>query len=238
MTDGSRWWNVPLPYVISDTSRGSPSRGSGTSSPVTSPSLQGNMSVRGSYAAAGTRSGESLLPERHGLRAGLCRTVTVITVPLVAVCLTWPPALAAPPSRNAPPTDPVGGPQLGARGIVVDLAPGVPALPKIKAASYLIADGDTGEVLATKDPHGQYLPASTLKTLTALTLVPKLAPDRLIRPSQQACDVEGTKVGLTPKMRYKVSELFHALMMMSANDAAVTLAEASGGMRKTVADMN
>ncbi|WP_245667411.1 D-alanyl-D-alanine carboxypeptidase family protein [Actinomadura macra] len=177
-------------------------------------------------------------PERHGLRAGLHRAVTVITVPLVAVCLTAPPALAAPPGRAAPPSDPVGGPQLGARGLVVDTAPGVPALPKIKASSYLVADGDTGEVLAAKDPHGRYLPASTLKTLTALALVPRLDPDRLVRPSQQACDVEGTKVGLTPKMSYKVSDLFHALMMMSANDAAVTLAEADGGMRKTLADMN
>jgi D-alanyl-D-alanine carboxypeptidase (penicillin-binding protein 5/6) len=114
----------------------------------------------------------------------------------------------------------------------------VPASPRIKAASYLIADADTGQVLAAKDPHGHYLPASTLKTLTALALVPKLDPNRLVRPSQKACDVEGTKVGLTTKMRYKVSDLFHALLMMSANDAAVTLAEADGGMRKTLADMN
>ncbi|WP_231335326.1 D-alanyl-D-alanine carboxypeptidase family protein [Actinomadura graeca] len=177
-------------------------------------------------------------PERHGLRSGLRRTVTVITVPVAAICLTAPPALSAPPGRVAPPSDPVGGPQLASRGLVVDTTAGIPALPKVNASSYLVADGDTGEVLAAKDPHGQYLPASTLKTLTALALVPRLDPDRLVRPSQRACDVEGTKVGLTPKMQYKVSDLFHALMMMSANDAAVTLAEADGGMRKTLADMN
>ena len=62
-----------------------------------------------------------------------------------------------------------------------------------------------GEVLAGKDPHGQYLPASTLKTLTSATLVTKLDPNRLVRPSQKACDVEGTKVGLTPSMRYMPS---------------------------------
>ncbi|NED57500.1 D-alanyl-D-alanine carboxypeptidase, partial [Micromonospora aurantiaca] len=66
----------------------------------------------------------------------------------------------------------------------------------------------------------------------------KLDPNRLVRPSQKACDVEGTKVGLTPKMQYKVSDLFHAMLMMSANDAAYTLAEADGGVRKTLADMN
>ncbi|MEU6752419.1 D-alanyl-D-alanine carboxypeptidase [Spirillospora sp. NPDC046719] len=157
-------------------------------------------------------------------------------VPLSAVCLLAAPAAASP---AAPPQrDPVGGPQLASRGIVLNKAPGVPALPKLQFSSYLVADADTGEVLAGKDPHGRYLPASTLKTLTSATLVTKLDPNRLVRPSQKACDVEGTKVGLTPSMQYKVSDLFHALMMMSANDAAVTLAEANGGMKKTIADMN
>ncbi|QKG24996.1 peptidase S11 D-alanyl-D-alanine carboxypeptidase 1 [Actinomadura verrucosospora] len=158
--------------------------------------------------------------------------------PLAAACLLAPPAAAAGPAAAAPHGDPVGGPQLASRGIVLNTAPGVAALPKLKFSSYLVADADTGEVLAAKDPHGQYLPASTLKTLTSATLVGKLDPNRLVQPSQKACDVEGTKVGLTPSMKYKVSDLFHALMMMSANDAAVTLAEANGGMRKTIADMN
>jgi D-alanyl-D-alanine carboxypeptidase len=162
-------------------------------------------------------------------------TVPMI-VPLSAVCLLAAPAAASPAA--APLRDPVGGPQLASRGIVLNKAPGVPALPRLKFSSYLVADADTGEVLAAKDPHGQYLPASTLKTLTSATLVTRLDANRLVRPSQKACDVEGTKVGLTPKMQYKVSDLFHALMMMSANDAAVTLAEANGGMRKTIADMN
>ncbi|MGP4024808.1 D-alanyl-D-alanine carboxypeptidase family protein [Actinomadura sp. 3N407] len=195
--------------------------------------------------------------ERRG-RPGARRTLTVITVPLAAASLAAAPVLAAAPATAAPQTAPrtapqalpqaapsgapetetVGGPQLAGRGIVVNKAPGVPGLPKIKAASYLIADAGTGDVLAAKDPHGHYLPASTIKTLTALALIPNLDANRLVRPSQKACDVEGTKVGLTPKMRYKVSDLFHALLMMSANDAAVALAEANGGMKKTLADMN
>ncbi|WP_433464577.1 D-alanyl-D-alanine carboxypeptidase family protein [Spirillospora sp. CA-128828] len=163
-------------------------------------------------------------------------------MPVTAASLATGPALVAAPATAASPAAPaaetVGGPQLASRGIVVNRAPGVPAPPKINASSYMIADADTGQVLAAKDPHGHYLPASTIKTLTALTLVPKLDPNRLVRPSQKACDVEGTKVGLTPKMKYKVNELFHAMLMMSANDAAFTLAEADGGVKKTLADMN
>ncbi|MFI6520009.1 D-alanyl-D-alanine carboxypeptidase family protein [Spirillospora sp. NPDC050679] len=176
--------------------------------------------------------------------AGRRRAAAAIAVPLAAATAVLPaaPAASAAPARpaavTAAPAEPVGGPQLGGKGTIVNGAPGVPAAPKIKAASYLIADGDTGAVLAAKDPHGHYLPASTLKTLTTVALVPKLDPDRLVRPSQAACDVEGTKVGMTPKMQYKVSDLFYALMMMSANDAAVALAEANGGMKKTLDDMN
>ncbi|WP_255205295.1 D-alanyl-D-alanine carboxypeptidase family protein [Actinomadura sp. BRA 177] len=184
--------------------------------------------------------------ERRG-PAGVRRALTVVTIPVTAAAVAAAPVLVAEPAAaanpvtapsGAPAAETVGGPQLAGRGVVVNAAPGVLAPPKIKAASYLIADADTGEVLAAKDPHGRYLPASTIKTLTALTLIPKLDPNRLIRPSQKACDVEGTKVGLTPKMQYKISDLFHAMLMMSANDAAFTLAEADGGVKKTLADMN
>ncbi|WP_131742810.1 D-alanyl-D-alanine carboxypeptidase family protein [Actinomadura roseirufa] len=171
--------------------------------------------------------------------AALTVPLTVLAAPITALAPAAPAAAAtAARQRSAPPADPVGGPQLAGKGLVVNAAAGLPALPKINAASWVVADGDNGDVLAAKDPHGRYLPASTLKTLTALALVPRLEADRLVRPSQKACDVEGTKVGLTPTMQYKVSDLFHALMMMSANDAAVTLSEADGGMRKTLADMN
>ncbi|WP_245623316.1 D-alanyl-D-alanine carboxypeptidase family protein [Spirillospora albida] len=176
----------------------------------------------------------------RGKHAAARRLAAAAGAPLLCLPLLAGPAVpAAAPAAAAAPGEPVGGTRLGERGIVVDTTTtGLPALPKIKAASYLIADGGTGEVLAAKDPHGRYLPASTLKALTALTLVAKLDPDRRVRPTQHACDVEGTKVGMTPKMEYRVSDLFHALMMMSANDAAVALAEANGGMRKTLADMN
>ncbi|MEU5989061.1 serine hydrolase [Spirillospora sp. NPDC047418] len=186
--------------------------------------------------------------ERRG-PAGVRRALTMVTIPVAVSAVAAAPVLVAAPATAAPspaalaPTaspgvETVGGPQLAGRGVVVNAAPGVPAVPKIKASSWLIADADTGEVLAARDPHGRYLPASTIKTLTALTLIPKLDPNRLVRPSQKACDVEGTKVGLTPKMQYKVSDLFHAMLMMSANDAAFTLAEADGGVKKTLADMN
>ncbi|MBN6057347.1 D-alanyl-D-alanine carboxypeptidase [Nonomuraea sp. RK-328] len=134
------------------------------------------------------------------------------------------------------PAEPVGGERLVRHGMV---APdGVKAPPKTKATSYVIADADTGEVLAAKNPHGRYLPASTLKILTAVTLIPLLDKNRTVRPSREAVNQEGSAVGLTTKPIYKVDDLFKALMMSSGNDAAMALAEANGGLQKTLRDMN
>lgn len=133
-------------------------------------------------------------------------------------------------------TTPIGGMLLGRRGVVVDSA--AKALPKTEASAFVVADADTGEVLAAKDPHGRYLPASTLKILTAVTLIPRLNKNKVIKPSAEACNVEGSAVGLTQHRIYKVDDLFRALMMVSGNDAAVALAETNGGVARTLTDMN
>ena len=51
-------------------------------------------------------------------------------------------------------------------------------------------------MLAAKDAHGQYAPASTLKALTALTLIPELPADRVVQASFDDVNVEGSKVGV------------------------------------------
>ncbi|GAA0832700.1 D-alanyl-D-alanine carboxypeptidase family protein [Streptosporangium amethystogenes subsp. fukuiense] len=132
--------------------------------------------------------------------------------------------------------EPVGGSRLGERGLIVP--PGVKAPPKTAAKAYVIADAETGAVLAAKDAHGRYLPASTLKALTALTLIPKLDKKRKIRPSARAVNEEGSAVGLVTKPLYTVDDLFKALMLVSGNDCAMALAEANGGLAATLADMN
>ncbi|RJL23665.1 D-alanyl-D-alanine carboxypeptidase family protein [Bailinhaonella thermotolerans] len=136
------------------------------------------------------------------------------------------------------PAEPVGGPLLAGRGLIVQPGPGAPKLGKFKASGWVIADATSGEVLAAKNPHGHFMPASTIKTLTALTLVSRLDPKKKIKPSQHACNTEGSAVGLTPKVTYTVDDLLKGLMMSSGNDAAMALAEAYGGMKPTLDAMN
>jgi D-alanyl-D-alanine carboxypeptidase (penicillin-binding protein 5/6) len=97
---------------------------------------------------------------------------------------------------------------------------------------------DTGEVLAARDPHGRYAPASTLKVLTAETLIGQLDPAMLVQPTWDDVNVEGSRVGIVQKMRYSVKDLFTAMLVVSGNDAANALATANGGLAKTVAEMN
>ena len=104
-------------------------------------------------------------------------------------------------------------------------APGSAPLPKIGAASYLLADLTTGEVLAAKDPHGRLRPASTLKILTALTLLPELDPAAVYTAQWEDANAEGSRAGLVPDATYTVHNLFQALFLVSGNDAASALAQ-------------
>ena len=131
----------------------------------------------------------------------------------------------------------VGGEQLSSTGIVVD-APAAEALPDLDAASWLLADLETGEVLAARDPHGRLRPASTLKILTALTVLPDLDPAATYVARFEDANAEGSKVGMVPDATYSVHNLFEAMFLVSGNDAAHALATAAGGVKQTVDRMN
>jgi serine-type D-Ala-D-Ala carboxypeptidase (penicillin-binding protein 5/6) len=148
-------------------------------------------------------------------------------------------ALLAAPAAAATGGDAVGGPLLDTRGVTVERLPGAPNLPRgLSASSWLVADADTGEVLAARAPHVPHLPASTLKILTAVTLLPRLDPTSTVRATYDDAAVDGSKVGLVPGMRYSVDTLFASMLVVSANDAAGALAEAAGGAHATVQAMN
>ena len=142
-----------------------------------------------------------------------------------------------PPQGHAPDGSTVGGDDLDTRGVVV--ADDAPALPDgLAAAGWLVADAGTGEVLAARDPHGRYYPASTLKTLTLLTLVPLLDPTRVVVGTVEDENIEGSRIGLVQGGQYPVSLLFQGLILQSGNDAANALARTAGGVEVTVAAMN
>jgi len=157
----------------------------------------------------------------------------------LVVALTAAAAVAPRPGNVQHPSGAIGGPQLAGTGVIVNYpASAAKPLLKIKASAWVVADADTGQVLAARDPHGWYLPASTLKVLTAITLMPVLRPNATVVATRRAGNAIPSRVGLIPGDRYKVSDLFKAMLMISANDAAMSVAQATGSLSKGVAMMN
>src|SRR5580658_3967870 len=133
----------------------------------------------------------------------------------------------------------IGGPQLASRGLVVNYpSRSVPRLPDIQASAFVVADADTGQVLAAKDAHGWYRPASTLKMLTAVALIPRLNPDATVVASKLATTTVPNVVGLVAGRAYQISDLFTALLTISANDAAIALTQATGSFGEGMALIN
>ena len=167
----------------------------------------------------------------------LMRSSLVASFAAACLLLAAPAASATP--RDRTPQSPVGGPLLASDGVIVNPDAAAPALPGgLDMGSWLVADADTGEVLAAKAPHRRFLPASTLKTLTAVTLLPLLDPTATTKATQADASVDGSKVGLVPGMSYTLDTLFTAMLVVSGNDAADALAEAAGGIPHTVDLMN
>ncbi|WND35577.1 DUF5136 domain-containing protein [Streptomyces sp. BB1-1-1] len=180
------------------------------------------------------------------------RSLTVTSAALTALALLTPAALAAPspsasssasPSATPPASmSTVGGARLGKPGTQVDLAGGAPVLPKdLTARSWIVADAESGDVLAAHNAHWRLAPASTLKMLFADTLLPKWpkTTKHKVVPSDLAGIGAGSSmVGIKEDETYTVHDLWLGVFLRSGNDAVHVLSAMNGGVDKTVEDMN
>ncbi|WP_227998678.1 D-alanyl-D-alanine carboxypeptidase family protein [Nocardia australiensis] len=141
------------------------------------------------------------------------------------------------PTALPVPSAPVGGTRMGECGVVVPK--GAPPVPQdISATAWMVSDLDTGEVLAAKDPHGRYRPASTIKVLLATVALRTLDLDKVVTGTQEDGDADGTRVGIGPGGQYTNRQLMQGLIMTSGNDAAHAIAAQLGGDAAAVAKMN
>ncbi len=147
------------------------------------------------------------------------------------------PKAGDPPQPLPVPATPVGGEALSGCGVIV--AAGTPPLPEdVSAEAWLVADLDSGEVIAARDPHGRHRPASIVKVLTAMVAINELPLNRIVDGTQEDANSEGTRVGIEPGGRYTVNDLLHGLLMYSGNDAAHALAMQLGGMDVALQKIN
>ena len=142
-----------------------------------------------------------------------------------------------PPSPLPVPVKPVGGDALSGCGVIA--APDTPPIPgDVSAEAWLVADLDSGEIIAAKDPHGRHRPASVIKVMTAMAAINELNLNKLVPGTEDDAAAEGTKVGVDVGGDYTVDQLLHGLLMHSGNDAAHALAMQLGGMDVAVGKVN
>ncbi|KDE98039.1 D-alanyl-D-alanine carboxypeptidase [Mycolicibacterium aromaticivorans JS19b1 = JCM 16368] len=121
----------------------------------------------------------------------------------------------------------------------IDQPPGSVPIPEGPAPAWIVADMDTGQVLAGRDMYAAHPPASTIKTLLALTALDEL-PDLNATVVANNSDtlVECNCAGVRPGRSYTARQLLDGLLLVSGNDAANTLADMLGGYQAAVDKMN
>ncbi|MEV7541619.1 serine hydrolase [Streptomyces sp. NPDC089915] len=165
--------------------------------------------------------------------AAMAAGMSVVVVPASAAVRAEP----APPRAAAPP-DPA---LLHRPGVQLRPREGAPALPEdLSALSWLVADADSGEVLAAHNAHLGLPPASTMKTLFALTALPRLprTGTHTVTDAELADIGEGSSmVGLDAGLTYRIADLWKGVFLSSGNDAVHVLAAMNGGWEQTAARM-
>lgn len=101
----------------------------------------------------------------------------------------------------------------------------------ISARSALIVDGQ-GKILYERNANQRLPNASTTKVLTALAVIEHAALEDVVTVSQTAAKAPPSRLGFKAGERYTVLELLYALLLESANDAAVALAEHVAGSQE------
>ena len=107
----------------------------------------------------------------------------------------------------------------------------------VSCKAAIFSDSTKVKRLYGKRVHDRVLPASTTKVMTAIVVMDHLPLDKYIKVSHSATQVEPTKLYLKPGEQYKVRDLLYAILIKSANDASVVLAEAVAGSEKKFVDL-
>jgi len=111
-------------------------------------------------------------------------------------------------------------------------------IPPGPAPAWIVADMDTGQVLAGQNENAQSPPASTIKTLLAQVVLDELPLDATIVANAADTHVECNCAGVAAGVTYTTRQLLDGLLLVSGNDAANTLASMLGGTDAAIAKMN
>ena len=108
---------------------------------------------------------------------------------------------------------------------------------QVSSKSFMVMDAATGETICAKAPDSPRQPASTIKILTGMIAIKSLGQDDVINVSRRAADMPSSKIFLSPDQRYQANDMINAVLLASANDASVALAENIAGSEEKFANL-
>lgn len=111
------------------------------------------------------------------------------------------------------------------------------APPLLSAESAVLLEGESAKVIQEKAAHQRMPMASTTKIMTALVALDSADPDTIIKVSPEAVGVEGSSIYLQADEELTLEELLYALLLESANDAAVAIAIGVAGSVEAFAEL-
>ena len=104
-------------------------------------------------------------------------------------------------------------------------------VPEITAKAAFFVETKTGRVLFSKNPEQQLPIASLVKVMTALIALENRNLDEKLWVSSRASEMEPDKMFLQPGEELNLKELLYGIFLISGNDSAEVLAEATTGNR-------
>ena len=105
----------------------------------------------------------------------------------------------------------------------------------ISAKSVIVIDAISGRTLFSRSPDTPRQPASTIKVITGMIAIDALKNKERVSVSKKAARQPRSKVYLDHRKTYYANDLINAVLLASANDASVALAEKIAGSEKSFA---
>jgi D-alanyl-D-alanine carboxypeptidase len=196
--------------------------------------------------------GHTFLPSLSSARRALKLVATGLLVLVCAIpaATTARPSPVAPTAHNAIATEPrspsptPSGPRplpvIRVDASLADESAHRTGAPAVVSQSGILIDIDSRTILWQHNPDESRAPASTSKLMSALVALSNFPLDQPVTVSPAAANRDGveTKMGLHAGEILSVRELLTGMLVVSANDAAMSIAYDTVGTGRFVATMN
>ena len=107
----------------------------------------------------------------------------------------------------------------------------------LNARAAVLMDADSGRILYGKNETMVFPMASTTKIMTLIVALEHNEPDQIVTASVGASAMPEVRLGVHEGERYRMEDLYYAMMLESFNDAAMMIAEGTAGSAENFAEL-